>query len=239
MKLNDFLRQVPLFTALDEAQLENLARLFSTRSYAKHAIIFQEGGEGDAFYILREGKVKVMLSDEEGREVIISVLRAGDTFGEMALLDSDVRSARVVAMTPCEVMRLSRGDFVAWLGSNPNMAMVIIQELSRRLRRANQTIAALATQDVQHRVARLLLSVAERREDGLIAPQPPTQKDIAAMVGASRETVNRILKRLAEDGCIAYEGRAVAIKMPLLEMLGFTGPEDLPEHPPGEEYWPG
>lgn len=203
-----FLRNVEIFSALDDDQLAVAGTHMVSRDFHKDAIVFQEGDYGDALYVLREGKVKIMLADEEGREVIVSVLGPGECFGEMALFDSGLRCARVVAMSPCSVMVMPRASFHQWLADYPSVSISIIQELSRRLRRANQTISSLAMEPVQRRVLRILVDQATEVDGQLVVQEPPRQRDIASMVGASRERVNRVLQDLVRRGAIRTDGDA-------------------------------
>ncbi len=201
-----FLQRVPIFAGLGVSQIETIARFTVTRRFPKNVTIFQEGDQADALYVLVNGKIKVMLSDEEGREVIVSILGEGEYFGEMALFGSGQRCARVEAMTGCEVLLIGKGDFNSWLGSQPEIAFAIIKELSRRLRKANRTISNLATLDVQGRVLRVLLDSAERQGEALVVEAPLTQRDLAAMVGASRERVNRAIRDLINEGMVRADG---------------------------------
>ncbi len=205
MERLELLRNNTLFSALDDAQLTSLGRLFTERKITANTVIFQQGDSADALYLLLDGQVKVMLTGEDGKEVIIAILNRGDSFGEMALLDADGRSAQVMSMSPCRLLALSAADFRDWIAGNPKLAMAIIQQLSGRLRQANQTINSLATLDVKSRVARVLLehSVQQRPQESIC--DLPSQAVIAKMVGASRERVNRALKALQADGLLILE----------------------------------
>jgi len=216
----DFLKNVAIFSALDDQQLKVAENHMVSRTFPRDSIVFQEGDVGDALYVLKEGKVKVMLADEEGREVIVSVLSPGECFGEMALFDSGLRCARVVAMSPCSVMVMPRPNFQRWLADNPSVSMSIIQELSHRLRRANQTISSLAMETVQQRVLRILADQAVDMDGRLVLSDPPRQKDIASMVGASRERVNRVMQDLMRRGAIKMEGDRVVVEA--TELPSFT-----------------
>lgn len=205
------LRANPLFAALGEEELIAVSRLLIERQVAKDVVIFQEQDRADALYLLVEGKVKIMLTDAEGREVIVSILGSGECFGEMGLFDGSRRSAQVMSMVPSRLLVLDRGDFLNWLQRNPAMAMAIIQQLARRLRQANYTISNLATLNVESRVARVLTEAAESCGDTLTLDAPPTQQDIASMVGASRERVNRALRNLKSKGFLRIEGRRIIL----------------------------
>lgn len=205
------LRGGSLFSVLEDGELETLSQLFVERHMESDRVIFQEGDSADALYLLLEGKVKVMLTDADGHEVIVSVLRGGDCFGEMALLDAGRRSAQIMTMAPSRFLVLASADFRGWIERNPRLAMAIIHQLSRRLRQANQTINSLATLDVKSRVARVLLEGAEQRVAEGMVIEMPTQTDLAKMVGASRERVNRALKTLEDEGFLRVDGHRAII----------------------------
>ncbi len=200
-----------MFASLDEAQLEEVARLASIRHFGRGRHVFRERDRGDALYVVQDGRVKVMFSSENGREVIVSILGEGEYFGEMALLDSEARCASVVAMTPCTLLVIARSDFSQLLASSPELSRAMLRELTHRLRFANRTIGNLATLDVFGRVARFLLDSAKEQDGERVVTNLPTQSDIAAVVGASREMVNRALKELSSQGYIRQRGGQLVI----------------------------
>ncbi|MFO7594403.1 MAG: Crp/Fnr family transcriptional regulator [Pseudomonadota bacterium] len=199
------LRTSSVFSGLEDEQLKSLSSLLVRRNIDADTVIFQEGDTANRFYLLLDGRVKVMLADPEGREVIVSILHAGESFGEMAFFDSGGRSAQVVTMTPVQLLVLTGADFRGWISRNPNLVMAIIQQVTHRLRQANQTINSLATLDLKSRVARFLLEAAEGHPSGRVVDLP-TQSDIAKMVGGSRERVNRALKDLEQQGFVRFDG---------------------------------
>ena len=207
----DMLRNAPLFESLNDDELHSLARTLTERSFKRGMVIFQEQDYADALFLILAGKVKVMLTDQDGNEVIVSLLGDGECFGEMGLFGTDGRSAQVVAMTDVCLLVLAKGDFGNWLERNASIALKIIQQLSQRLRKANSLINNLATLDVQSRVARVLLESAEQVDGQLQVAEPLTQQDMASMVGASRERVNRALKKLEKSGFIRMEGRRILV----------------------------
>lgn len=160
--------------------------------------------------------MKVALYGENGREVILSVLKEGDFFGEMSLLDNQPRSANVRALDTSRVLVLSREVFHAALRSGPHVAIPILAEMSRRLRRADEAIGNLALLDVYGRVAHFLLDQARENgvqaEGGVVIKDRPTQQHIAAMVGTSRETVSRALSEFQRRGLIEMEGKEILLK---------------------------
>jgi len=168
-------------------------------------VIVSEAEPGDALYVLDHGKVKVVLYGETGREVILSIFKEpGDFFGEMSLLDGEPRSATVTAMEPSSLAILSRADFRAHLARHPGVAVQVMTELCRRLRRADAVIGDLA------------LAEGEPAEEGRVLRQRPSQSEIAAMIGTSRETVSRALSELARRGDVVLTGKRLLVRHRLL-----------------------
>jgi CRP/FNR family cyclic AMP-dependent transcriptional regulator len=219
--LPGLLRAVSIFADLDEAAAAGLARLVRRRSYAAGEVIASEAERGDALYVLARGKVKVGLYGESGREVILSIFKKpGEFFGEMSLLDDEPRSATVTAMAPSALLVLSRGDFRAHLARHPWVAVQVMTELSRRLRRADAVIGDLALLDVLGRLAArlrdLALAEGEPVAEGRVVRQRPSQAEIAATIGASRETVSRALSELARRGDVQLSGKRLLVRHRLL-----------------------
>ncbi len=205
------LRRVPLFHQLSEAELERVARAAREKSYPKHSVILFEDDPGDALYVVLRGQVKVVLVGEEGREVILSILKAGDFFGEMALIDDQPRSAHVIATEESHLLVLRREDFRQCLEESPRIALGLLQALSRRLRRADDKIGGLVLLDVNGRVARLLLEMADEH-DGQHIPRKVTHHTIAQMIGSSRETVSRTMREFADQGLVEVSRQSIALK---------------------------
>lgn len=207
----DVLRGIPMFQHLAPEDLAGLAGLLRERRFPKGAIIVTQGDPGDALFLIGEGQVKVAVFAEDGREVILSVLAAGGFFGEMALLDDQPRSAHVIAMSDSALLQLRRDDFRTRLRASPELGIALLRELSRRLRRADETIAGMALLDVNGRIANLLLEFA-REEDGVRITRKLTHATIGQMVGASRETVSRAMRQLAIQGVITVNRREIVLK---------------------------
>jgi CRP/FNR family cyclic AMP-dependent transcriptional regulator len=206
-----FLRRVPLFSGLNEMQLETLAAGSARRSYPKGRTIVSEGEPSQSMYILLAGRAKVQRSDSEGKEVILAVLGSGEFFGEMSLIDDAPRSASVITLEPCEFMAVSKDAFKAMLQQSPEVAMNVMRGLVRRLREADKKIETLALLDVYGRVARVLLDFSENVNGERIVKNKLPRQEIAKMIGASREMVSRVMKGLELDGYIVPlpEGRLV------------------------------
>ena len=196
------LRNVPLFAMLDDPQLHALANLMSRKSAPKNRTIIKAGDPTDSLYIVIAGRTKVQMSDDEGKEVILSVLGPGDFFGEMGLLDGAPRAASVVTLEQSEFVSVSKEDFNKLLRDNFEMAMVVMRGLVKRLREADRKIESLALLDVYGRVARVLLEFSEDEGDHKIVKSKLPRQDIAKMIGASREMVSRVMKGLEIEGYI-------------------------------------
>ena len=206
----DFLASIPLFSGLPAEELERFAELTRERSYPKGSVILFQDDPGDSLFVLRDGRVKVVLIGEDGREVILGVLEPGAHFGELALIDDQPRSAHVIAMEDAQLLVLRREDFKRRVEANPTVAWALLTELSRRLRRADVKIGGLVLLDVPGRIARLLLDLSAESDSEQIE-KPLTHQTIAQMIGASRETVSRAMKEFQDAGLIRVERRKISI----------------------------
>jgi CRP/FNR family cyclic AMP-dependent transcriptional regulator len=206
----DFLASVPMFSGLQRDELLKFAELTRERTYPKGSVILVQGDPGDSLYVLRQGRAKVVLIGEDGREVILGVLEPGAHFGELALIDDQPRSAHVIAMEDSQLLILRREDFRRRVEANPSVAWALLTELSRRLRRADQKIGGLVLLDVPGRISRLLLDLSSETTNGTIE-KPLTHQTIAQMIGASRETVSRAMKEFQQEGLIRVERRRIAV----------------------------
>ena len=203
------LKKVPLFSSLSDEQLRVLQPCLQQRSYPRNTFILRACEETDALYIILSGRIKVLIPDEQGREVILAVMGPNDFFGEMGLLDELPRSASVETLEACQTLRFSKSGFMACLKDNFDLAMIIIRSLVKRLRDADRKIESLALIDVYGRVARLLLDQAEEIDGMWIVRSAPPKQEIARMIGASREMVSRVVKDLQQRGYIRTEKRKV------------------------------
>ncbi len=203
------LKTVPLFSSFSDEQLRVLQPYLQQRSYPRNSFILRAGEETDALYIILSGRIKVLIPDEQGREVILAVMGTNEFFGEMGLLDDQSRSASVETLETCQMLRLSKAGFINCLKDNFELAMIIIRNLVKRLREADRKIESLALLDVYGRVARLLLDQAEEIEGMWIVRSAPPKQEIARMIGASREMVSRVIKDLQQRGYIRAEKRKV------------------------------
>ncbi len=218
MSLSQFLRQVPLFDCLGEAELEALAELTVTRSFDKGQFIIMAEEPGDSLFIIHSGQVKVSLIHEDGKEFILSLLGEGEVFGELSLLDDQPRSANVTAMAPTDLIMLQRANFRRLLEKIPQIAVSLLEELAQRLRRTDDQVEGLALLDVHHRVAKTILRLAsdqgESINEGKLITGRPTHQQLANMAGTTRETVTRELKQLEQQGYIVMRGRDIIVISP-------------------------
>ncbi len=170
------------------------------RRVARNATVVHAGDRTDFVYLILSGSLKVLVSDEEGREVILSMLGPGELFGEMGVLDDNPRSATVVAVRPCDLVIICQDRFQAGLQENFDVSHYIMRNLVQRLRKADRKIESLALMDVYGRVARLLLDMAETVNGQQVVTRKISKQDIAKMIGASREMVSRVMKDLQMQG---------------------------------------
>ena len=206
------LRNVPLFAVLPESQLNVLTSMVTRKTFARGTTIITAGGPTDSLYIVISGRLKVMMSDDEGREVILAILGSNEFFGEMSLVDDSPRSASVVAIEACELLSLAKRDFNKCLEDNFEMAMTVMRGLVKRLREADQKIGSLALMDVYGRVARLLLEMSEEVNGERIVVKKLAKQDIAKMIGASREMVSRVMKDLQSGGYIEVRPEGIVLR---------------------------
>jgi len=206
------LKAVPLFASFPEDQLRMLTTMVTRRSAARSTTIMAGGDATDSLYIVLSGRLKVMMSDSDGKEVILSILGPGEFFGEMGLIDDEPRSASVVSIEPCELLAIAKRDFKKCLVENNEMAMAVMRGLVRRLREADRKIGSLALLDVYGRVARLLLDMAENVNGEKVVTKRLPKQDIAKMIGASREMVSRVMKDLQTGGYIEMRGSNIVLR---------------------------
>ena len=204
------LQNIPLFAGLPEAQLNHIARMAVLRQEPRNKTIVFVGAGTDSLFVIVRGSAKVLSRDAEGREVIFSMLGAGECFGEMGLIDDSPRSADVVTNEPCDLLVISKADFTRALSENVDLCLNIMKSLVLRLREANHKIESLALMDVYGRVAKLLLDLSETEDGVRSVKRRITKLDMAKMVGASREMVSRVMRDLEHRGIIRSEpGRII------------------------------
>jgi CRP/FNR family cyclic AMP-dependent transcriptional regulator len=212
--------QSALFRGLAPSSLDDLVRRLQVRTRPAGALLVSQDEPGDAVFLIAEGRVRVALFGENGRELTLSTLGKGDFFGEMALIDGRPRSANVVAVDATTLLVLTREAFLDHLRQHPQTAMNLLAELARRLRRADETIANLALHDVHRRLVRTLERMAredgEEMPEGLVVRRRPTQQELANMIGSCRETISRAFTSLIKRGLMVPKGRSLLLTRRLL-----------------------
>jgi len=205
------LKAVPFFTQLSDRELDVVRAVASEKSYPKTAVVLTEGEMGDSLYMIQSGKVKVFIGDEDGREIILKILNPGDFFGEMSMIDKQPRSASVTTIDASTFLVLTHAAFEKCVEQAPRIAAMVMQILAQRVREADRKIGTLALMDVYGRVASTLLELSVYSNGKLMVGEKLSQQDLANMVGASREMVNRILKDLSDRGFISIESKSITI----------------------------
>jgi CRP/FNR family transcriptional regulator len=211
----DVLSRAPLFEALDEQGAKALRSNVTEVRLARGQTLFNEGEVGDRLYVVLEGKIKLTRTAPDGRENLLSVLGPSEMFGELSLFDPRPRTASAIAVTECRLAGLGHDDLRPWLTGHPEVGVHLLRALAQRLRKTNESMADLVFTDVPGRVAKALLDLAERfgqpSENGLHVHHDLTQEELAQLVGASRETVNKALADFAARSWLRIEARAVVI----------------------------
>jgi CRP/FNR family transcriptional regulator len=215
---DDVLRRAPLFDALDDDSAAALQTGVTIVDLARAERLFDEGASGNQLYVILDGKIKLTRAAADGRENLLSVLGPGEMFGELSLFDPRPRTASATAVTDSRLAALAHDDLRNWLTGRPDVALHLLQALAQRLRRANDVMADLVFTDVPGRVAKALLDLAERfgtaQEDGLQVNHDLTQEELAQLVGASRETVNKALADFAARGWLQLAAKSVLLMEP-------------------------
>ena len=208
-------RKAPLFTALDEAAALSLHASMDSVKISKGSILFAEGDEGDHLYVILDGKIKLGTSSGDGRENLLSILGPGEMFGELSLFDPNPRTSTATAVTDAKLLSLGQAKLIPWLTKNPRVSLNLLASLAQRLRRTNEAVGDLVFSDVPGRVAKALIDLGERfgkqTDEGLLVNHDLTQEELAQLVGASRETVNKALADFAGRNWLKLDGRAVLI----------------------------
>ena len=215
MEKIELLQSVSIFWDLNENDLGHIADKMVAKHFENGNYIFLEDSEGEQCFFVLKGSVKVTRLSKDGREVILAMLNEGDFFGEMSLLDGESRSANVIALEKTKVLTLDRNDFIAVVNDYPQIAVQLLKELARRLRKSDRQIASLSLSDAEKRIALCIIRFADEQgviQNGKVSiPKTPIQQDIANMAGTSRETVSRALGLLEREDLIERHGRELII----------------------------
>lgn len=212
----DLLCQVPLLAGLDPEALGALVAQATVRSYRASTVIMEKGDEASALYIVLSGRARVFSADDKGKEYVLNELGPGDYLGELALIDDCTRTASVVTLVPSRFLVIPKASFQAFLTSRPSVALHLLKALAARVRKLTEEVERLALCDVYGRLVDTLAARAVE-EDGRLITDSLTQRDLAALIGASREMISRIFKDLKSGGYISLEGKRVVIHRQLPE----------------------
>jgi CRP-like cAMP-binding protein len=208
-------RRAPLFAALDDEQAAALLESMTRVELRRGDVLFNEGDAGDRLYVITTGKIKLGRSSVDGRENLLAVLGPGEMFGELSLFDPGNRTATATAVSDAALVGLGNEDLRALLSDRPDVAQHLLRALARRLRRTNEALGDLVFSDVPGRVAKALLDLSERfgrqTDNGVLVAHELTQEELAQLVGASRETVNKALADFASRSWLRLEARAVVL----------------------------
>ncbi len=195
---------------VDVIDLRDFARHAITRTFPKNTIVVTEGDRTDSLYIIVSGKVKIYVSDEKGKEIVLNESGPGEYFGEM-VLDEGPRSASVMTLEPTQFLVVPQEDFREFVVKSPEFSLHLICKLIKRVRALTNDVKSLALMDVYGRVARMLLDLAVERDGVLVVEKKPTQQEMASRVAASREMISRILTDLTTGGYIEVERDRIVI----------------------------
>jgi CRP/FNR family transcriptional regulator, cyclic AMP receptor protein len=210
-----FLSKVPFFSTMEPDELRELAAVARRRAFDAHEVIFHRDDPGTTLYVIRSGRVRIFLTSPEGQEVALALFRAGDVFGELALFDGQPRSASAMAIEPVETYSIQRPDFISAVMRRPRMALQLLTMLAERIRQTDSMVESLLFLDVHGRVAKKLLELAETHgvstADGVRIEMKLTQSDLAGLVGASRESVNKVMSYLLAKRYVSAEKRKITI----------------------------
>ncbi len=212
MEMVDLLKKVPLFSELNESELESIAALASSIEIPKKNIVVQEFEPGDSMYVILEGEVKVSTYSVDGREVVLALLGKGSFFGEMSLLDEEPRSANVTTMVDSKFANIRRCELVSLLLEQPAISLKLLTEIASRLRKTSRVLERISSMDVPHRLYAYLVDHCQRfsqqDHDGWCTTVLPTHQLLADQLSTSRETISRAISQLKKDGILVQrEGR--------------------------------
>src|SRR5438105_12672179 len=210
-----YLKQVPLFAGLADEDIRGLMALAKRRTFRSGEVIFHRDDPGQVLYMIKEGKVKICLISPDGQEISLVVFGKGEYFGDLALLDGLPRSADAIALEKVECYTLQRSDFQKAIMKNPKIAIQVLEVLSKRIRSTDQMVEDLIFLDVYGRVAKKLLELSDahgmKTGEGVLIDVRLTQQELASMVGASRESVNKVLGYFTDKNFISTDKHRITI----------------------------
>ncbi|MBJ7353330.1 MAG: Crp/Fnr family transcriptional regulator [Thermoleophilaceae bacterium] len=207
---SDLLGSLPLFETLNKRELDELVAVAVPRSFVRGEVIFREGSQGDVMYVIRKGRVLIKREHSGGRTIALTEMGPGDLFGELAIFDKEARSATAECIELTNVVALTSGDVTRVLTRNPEIAVKLLQQLSKRLRAANSRIGDQYFQSTEGRIVNVVLGLAEQQNGSVMAGSfvRANQSEIAQLASTSRETVSRFLANCQRaDLLTTYRGR--------------------------------
>ena len=209
------IRKAPIFSGLGVSAADALRASMNLVKLRKGQSLFKEGDDGDHLFVVSSGKVKLGTKSVDGRENLLMILGPGDMFGELSLFDSGPRTATATAVTDSKLLALGQDKVIPWVKEHPEVSLQLLARLASRLRRTNEVVGDLVFSDVPGRVAKALIDLGvkfgDKRSEGLFVNHDLTQEELAQLVGASRETVNKALADFAQRGWLRLEARSVMI----------------------------
>lgn len=205
------LKNIPIFTDLDEAAIEAVLSRSRTLTFRKNTVLMSEGETGECMYVIQSGSVKIFVSDENGNELILFFEGPGSYIGEISLLDDAPRTASAVSLEKTQVLAISKASFIECVQLNPEIAFRIIRSMTHRLRRSTDNIRGLALKNVYQRLALKLIEFSVELDDIRVLERKYSHQELANMIGASREMVGKILAELTKGGYVELEGTRLKI----------------------------
>lgn len=209
------LKKIPFLSNISDDALHTLVEKAKQSKFPKQSTILMEGDESSSLYIILSGKVRVFSSDDKSKEVTLLVQEPGSYFGEIALLSDEPRSASVASLEPTVCAVISKSDFISWLMTHPEVAIMLLGVLSDKIRHLTEKVRQLALSNVYERTIKALQDMAIAQGDTWIIEKRPTQQDLASMVGASREMINKIMHELTKGGYVSLEEKSLIINKKL------------------------
>jgi CRP-like cAMP-binding protein len=211
----EFLRSISLCSDMNDAEIKNLAEHCQLKKFSKRNIVFMEQDPGNMFYIIYSGKIKITKLNNDGDEVILSILGPGDYFGEMSLLDHNKRNANAIALDDIELITIPRNEFLDVLHKNTAFTFNLLKTFAIRLRTTDIRVKSFFLDDAQQKAMMMLYDMSEKmgivRGRDMVLKEMPNQTDIANLTGISRETLSRIIKKFEMNNIILRDGKDIII----------------------------
>ena len=214
--MQDLLAKIAPYDMLDANGLQALADIASRRSYRKNRVIIRQGDETGNMFVLLQGQMRVFVEDEQGKQLTVRILHAGDSFGEVALIGDFPRTASVETSTDCVVAAFARASYLQFLRDYPDITLALAKTLANMVRDTTEELSSIALSDVYGRLAHVLNKYAEPQAGETRVPRF-THREISGMIGSSREMVSKILKELEKGGYLRVESKHYVIERPLPE----------------------